>query len=247
MRILFSVFTEDRETGNIEIITSVWVQTNWTAQQIDQHIGLFDGFRSNIVIGEHLSFFDYYCFFADVGALIQKIKSIPNHDKHDNHTHTPSVFRVHKFNPGNTDTPQYPSNSSCFLYNLERYECGVSGFTAIACWASAHPLEMMFIGGLVYDFSKWAISRVLRCFRLKTATTDTRPLVLNTKKLYRNFSKATGICVDDCQITKFHRLRAGVFHVAIRTSEDKKYKLKCNANGTVESLEEITLKTNDKC
>lgn len=240
MKICFSVYSEDIGTGNIVSIYSLWVQTNWSVQEIEEHIDLHDGFRSQIVVGERLSFFDYYCFFDDCDGLIDKIKTIPNNGKKNSTYRTPLAFRVSNFDPDSANAPDYPSDEHCHLYNLTRHECGASGFGEVVYWAAAHPIEMMFIGGIIYDFTKWFGSRVLECVGMKKRTASNPPMLLNTKKLYRNFSKITKIDENDCQITKFHRLRVGVFRVQMRTLTGREYKLSCTASGKIESLEEIT-------
>lgn len=240
MKILFSVYKEDFETSVVELIDSVWVQTDWSAAKITEHLDSYDGFHSVIVFGEHLSFFDYYCFFDTYNELLAKIRTIPYGENQNKLIRTPYLFRVSKSNPGNEDFPEYPNDSHQYLFELEYYKCGAGGFGTIILWAAAHPLEMVFIGGVVYDFCKWLFSKILCGIEKKRSTSDIRPVVLNTKRLYQNFSKATSFKVADCQITKFHRLSVGVFHVTIRTSTDMRYKLKCKANGTIEALEEIT-------
>lgn len=240
MRILFSVYIEDCETGKVDFKESIWVRTDWTVQEIENHVALLTGFRSDIAIGEHLSFFDYYCFFADYSALIKRIKAIPKGADTETPKHTPNVFRVIDFDPGDVVVPEYPVGKRCYLYNLERYECGASSYEALVYWASSHPFEMMFIGGLIFDFSKWLLLKLLTLFGFRKNPTAMRPLILNAKKLYRNFSKITKIKIKDCQITKLNSVKANTFHVLLRTSTNRSFKLKCHANGSIESIEELS-------
>lgn len=240
MKILFSIYNENYETGTVKFVDSLLVQTDWSFEQIDNHIAIYDGFRSEVVIGDNISFCSFYCFFDDCSSLLEKIKHIPSCNHEETRLRTPSIFRVSVYDPGNVDNCEYPNNKQCYLYNLERYECGASSFEVIVHWAASHPLEMMFVGGLVYDFTKWLIAKILICLRIKKSSTAVCPVVLKTKKLYRNFSKATNINIYDCQITKFHRLRMGLFHVQIQTITGRKFKLKNTARGEIKSLEEIT-------
>lgn len=240
MKVLFSICNEDHETGIVTFIDSLLVQTDWSFEQIDNHIALYDGFRSEVTIGDRISFFDFYCFFDDSSSLVEKIKTIPSSNLEEPQLRTPSVFRVSEYDPGDTVGQEYPNTKRCYLYNLERYECGASGYEAIVHWAATHPVEMIFVAGVIYDSVKWLISKILVCLKLKRNSTAICPVILNTKKLYQNFSKATKVSVHDCQITKFYRLRAGIFHAQIRTITGRKFKLKCSAGGEIESLEDIT-------
>lgn len=240
MKILFSVYIEDHETGSVELKESLWIQTNWSIEQIEKHIALHNGFRSEIAIGNNLSFFDYFCFFADYSELIRRINEIPNNEDVESCTKTPCFFRVKEFEPGCADEPLHPKNQNYFLFEIERYECGASGYEAIVYWASTHPLEMVFIGGIVYDFIKWFMSRVLRFLGLKKHVTSVRPMVLNTKNLYKNFSKVIKVKVSDCQITKINRIKAGIFHVKMRTLTGRKFKINCFSDGSIDSFEEVS-------
>lgn len=239
MKILFSVYKEDYDTGIAELKESVLVNTDWSVQKIDEFIALSDGFRAEIVIGENLSFFDYYCFFEDYSFLIERIKTIHNNDSELQSKRTPNVLRVSEFNPGSVGKPFYSNGESCYLYNLERFECGASSFEEIVYWASQHPLEMMFIGGLIYDFTKWAILKVLKLLGLKNVSVSRRPVILNVKRFYRNLSTIINVETKDCQITKIIRIKNGKFKVEVRTLTNRIFITKCYANGKIETLEEM--------
>ena len=176
MRILFSVYVEDHETGDRELRESLWVQTNWTIEQIENHIALYNGFRSEIAIGDKLSFFDYFCYFADYSGIIRRIKEIPNEEITENCRTNPGIFRVKESDPGCADAPVYPKNQNYFLYAIDRYECGASSFDAIVYWAATHPISMVFIGGVVFDLSKWFASRIIRALGLKKHVKPARPV-----------------------------------------------------------------------
>ena len=231
MKILFSVYNEDYDTGAVNLVDSLLIQTDWSCEQIENHIAIYDGFRSEVVIGDNVSFYSYYCFFDDCSLLLERIKNIPSCDNKQPRLRTPMVFRVSVYDPGNVDNIQYPNNKQCYLYNLERYECGASGFEAIAYWVASHPIAMVFIGGAIYDFAKYLIAKILICLKLKKLPAPICPVVLNTKKLYRNFGKVTNINIHECQITKLHRLSIGVFHVQIQTTTGRKFKIKSTASG----------------
>lgn len=239
MKILFSIYSEDRELETVELKKTIQLQTDWSVKQIDEHIALFGGFRSEIVIGDKISFFDYFCFYADYNDIIRRIEEIPKTSHAKELKGSPCAFRVEKFNPGAPHEPQYPQNEDYYLFDIDRYECGASSYDAIVYWASTHPFAMMFIGGLVYDFTKWFIKNILKHLGMIRYNSSIRPVVLNTKKLYQNFSKTTNISTKDCQITKINHLKIGVYHVKIRTATGRRFKLRCTAGGAIESLEEI--------
>lgn len=239
MKILFSIYSEDRETESVELKKTIQLQTDWSAKQIDEHIALYEGFHSEIVIGDNLSFFDYFCFYADYEDLIGRIEAIPTINHVEERMVAPRVFRVKAFDPGRPIEPNYPENDNYYLLDLNRYECGASSYSAFVYWASSHPIEMAFIFNVVYDFSKWFILRVLKYLKIIRYDRSIRPMVLNTKKLYRNFSKAVNVTAKDCQITKINRVKVGSYHVKMRTSTGRRFKLRCSSSGEIESLEEI--------
>lgn len=239
MRVLFSVYNQDFDTDEVTLVAKKWVQTEWSFQQIEEHIALKNGFRSEVVIGDRLSFFDYYCIWNISDDLLKKIDEIPVSANDQFSLRTPRFFRVSQFYPGENWAPEYPADNSYYLYDVNRYECGANSYDALVYWAASHPLEMVFIGGLAYDTVKWAFSKIRNKLCRKQVQNAMRPVHLNTKKVYRNFSKITNINVADCQIEKSNRIKSGLFHVRIRTSTDRKFKLKCSANGSVESFEEV--------
>ena len=76
VKILFSVFNEDRETDNTEFVYSQEVETGWSIEQIETHFELFDLFRSSIIAGKNLCFWDIYLFSNDSQDVVLKIKQM---------------------------------------------------------------------------------------------------------------------------------------------------------------------------
>ena len=240
MRALFSIYSEDRELETVEFIRTIQVQTDWSVKQIEAHIALYEGFHSETIIGDNLSFFDYFCFYADHEDLVKRIETIPTNSHVEERRVTPCVLRAKEFDPGRVDEPLYPESEDYYLYDLSRYECGACSYEAFVYWAAAHPFAMIFVAGVVYDFFKWFILRSLKYLKIIRYDRSVRPMVLNTKKLYQNFSKAVNVKVKDCQIVKINRVKVGSFHVKMRTSTERRFKLRCTSSGAIETLEEIT-------
>lgn len=236
MRVLFSVYNQDFDTDEVTLIAKKWVQTDWSFQQIEKHIAITNGFRSQVVIGDRLSFFDFFFFWDLSDDLLKKIDAIPVSADNQVALRTPRFFRVRQFYPGENWAPEYPADNSYYLYDVNRYECGANSYDALVYWAASHPLEMVFIGGLVYDTVKWAFSKIRNKICRKRVQNAMRPVKINTRKVYRNFSKTTKIDVADCQIIKLDPIQSGLIHIQIRTAADEKYNLKCYKNGSIESL-----------
>ena len=237
MKILLSLYEEDHDTGNHSLVFSKWISTDWNITQIDDYLELHEGFHSELTIGQNLSFWDIFCFFSNIQELVARIEKIPATMQEDTNPITPTFLRVSEYNPGNTDNAEYPDLHSVFLYSVSRYECGASGYEAVVYWMSTHPLEMMFIGGIVYDGCKSLLRKALRAVNVRFPGTSQRPMALRVKRLYKNFERITHIKTSECQIVKLKRMKTGVFSLIIRTSTNEKYKVQCLANGKIKLVE----------
>lgn len=243
MRILFSLYQENRETGDKVFLFDKLVETHLKIQEIDNLMQLNEGFRSVLVVGENLCFWDIYCLIDNEVEVKNAILRVPNsNDKKISHKN-PKVFIVEEFNPGNSDCFFYPDEETCFAYRMERYECGASGFELIVLWAASNPLHMIFIGGFIWDMVKWGGIKICKKLFMAHKSGDTeqinlgkRKLYFHAEKFYKNFEKITNIPKFNCQIVFLERKDGCIYEIHVRTIKNEKFITTCHINGGILSL-----------
>ena len=165
MKVLFSLYRENPETEESQLVHFRLLESTLTVEEIDGRLQLYEGFRSDLTVGERLCFWDIYCFFDDVEAVWARIEGIPVSPGASAPRRFPRAFILETFNPGNSDDPFYPDENACAAYRARRFERGASGFEQVVLWAAGHSIEMLFIGGAVWDTVKWIGSRLFRGIR----------------------------------------------------------------------------------
>ena len=244
MKILFSVFNEDRDTEERVLKYKTTIETEEKIEEIDSRLQLYDGFHSTLQVGNNLAFWDIYCFFDISTEIIERINDIPRTNIPHFPVKEPKVLCVEEIDPGNADAPCYPEQCKCFIYKLSRYECGASGFDAIVIWASNHPWLMVFIGGLIWDITKSFLTKLGKFLwkmlgkkeRVNSEQKRKQIVYFEVSKFYDNFSKMANVDKADCQIVYLKRIQGGSFEVHIRTVTDEYYVVKCSCQGKIISL-----------
>ena len=244
MKILFSVYNEDRDTEERVLKYKTTIETDEKIEGIDSRLQLYDGFHSVLEVGNNLTFWDIYCFFDISTEIIERINDIPRTKSPHFPVKEPKVLCVEEFDPGNADAPCYPKQSKCFIYKLSRYECGASSFDAIVVWASSHPWLMVFIGGFIWDITKgfalnlWKTLKKILGKKERENNEQKRKQIVyfEVRKFYRNFSKMVNVDKANCQIVYLKRIRGGSFEVHVRTVADEYYVVKCSCHGKIISL-----------
>ncbi len=200
MRILFTLYSEDYETANQALFFSKLINTNLDLKKIDGILKLYDGFHSTLEGGENILFWDIYSYFANLEVLKNKITAIPTSDEQNFSVNYPKVLVIEHFSPGPVSTPNYPANNTYFSLHVTRYECGADSYDAIVMWASNHPWLMVFIGGFLWDMTKWMgvkvrkrIKERLMLINGKGTHREKRIVFFAIKQFYRNFEKMTSI------------------------------------------------------
>jgi len=239
MKILMSIYNEEVFSDDHFLVFSEWVSTDWSIAQIQDYLELYEGFRSELTVGQNLSFWDIFCFYEDIQELIAKIKKIPIAVQENMDSVSPMFLRANEYDSNSEKCIEDSEDHNLFLYSIGRFECGASGYESIVYWMSAHPVEMMFIGGLVYDACKSFLGKVLEHFNIQFSQDTRRPVFLMIRQFYKNFEKITHIKAKECQIVKLKRMKTGVFSLIVRTSTNKQYKVQSLATGKIKSLEII--------
>lgn len=243
MRILFSLYQENRETGDKAFLFDKVVETHLKIQEIDDLMQLNEGFRSVLVVGENLCFWDIYSLIENEEEIKNAILKVPNsYDKKIPHT-SPKVFVIEEFDPGNSDGFFYPDEETCFAYRMERYECGASGFDLIVLWAANNPVHMIFIGGFIWDMTKRVGIKIYRklCGAFRSGDGEKislgkKKLYFNSGKFYKNFEKITNIPKFNCQIVFLECKDDCIYEIHVRTIKNEKFITTCHINGKILSL-----------
>lgn len=248
MRILISLYKENRETGSITYVFSRNIVTSSKIEEIDARMQLYDGYRSVLELGQNLCFWDIYSLIENEEEIKRAIINLPSElEEIQNQTSgkIPRVFMIERLNPGNTKAFAYPDESSCFAYQMKRYECGASGFETIVLWAADHPLHMVFIGGFIWDVTKSAFIKLMR--KIKLLKTSDKPqgkmpkkevIYFCAEKFYSNFEKLTNIPRFNCQIV-FLEEKENCFEVHVRTIRNDRFAVECHANGKIKNLRNL--------
>lgn len=242
MKIQIAIYVDEDSGNNITLAYSEWILTDLSIPQIKEHIQPHYPYYSKLCCGNHLSFFDVYCRRYDVEEYVQRIKTISRITGNRKNEKDPCLLRVKRRGPDEiSNSPIYDREDNYYLYCAGETQWGAGGFEEIAYWASTHPIEMVFIGGVLYDCAKWLLLNILKRFGCHAIQFVERPVFLRIKKFYSNFEDMTRIEKGDCQIISFKRLKSGLFYITVRTVSNEQYSVKCYANGKIESL---SLKSN---
>ncbi len=240
MRIVFSVYFEERDTEERTLTYTEVVETMLSIKEIDSKLELYDLFHSDLTVGHNLAFWDIYCFYPDTQDIIDRIKLIPRLQKSSNEIYKePRILIIEEFNPGNTDDAFYPELSECYLYYVSRYECGCSSFFVFIMhdvFPNLNSIALNIISSAIYD---WLKSKVNVICGKKNDFEKKKVRILNCKKLYRNFEKCTQIKYKYCQITGFNRDKYGNYTVYMRTINNNQYEILANAQGKILSFDEL--------
>ena len=256
MKVIFSVYREDFETWEDEFLFSRIVVTNASLPEIDTILNLHQGFRSTLEAGEHLVFWDIYCISVDPSAVLKLIEEIPTTDIAAEATrkHEAKILIFESYDPCDIYYPIYPDMEKCYIYRLNRYECGASSMEALVVWASSHPWLMVFIGGFLWDAAKYLVSQILsklsfllfRERRYFKSRRKIRMVYFSPKLFYKYFSQATNVASDDCQIIYLKKIGTHTFSVLVKTLSRDYYLVECNRKGKIMSLELVDDSTSNE-
>ena len=237
MRTLFSLYVMDINTQVPTLIYSNLIITDLSIDAIEKHLELREGFEQHVICGQTLSFWDLYYYAADFQDVINKIESLPIGTAEPKTSRLPVLMRSREIHPEFGD--EVEKHSQSFLIYYHRYEIGMSGLAIIEYWMSAHPCAMIFIGGCIFDLVKGLIIKLYKFLFKRQKYDVTNPVVfLRVRRFYKCFEQCTKVKHNDCQIVKISRTKKGTFSIAVRTSNNKLYKVRCNSNGTIIELEQ---------
>lgn len=168
MKVLFSVYLENRLTEEKQLYFSDIIETKLTISQIDKHLEVNDHFRSVLEAGQNLAFWDIYCYYNFTQDVINKIKNIPNAKTESPTIEEPTVLEIQELNPGNANAVFYSNISECYFYRVTRVECGASGFSAIIAYIKDDPI----LSGTIVEVIKMMVVKLWRLiFRRKNIAT----------------------------------------------------------------------------
>ena len=239
MKIVFSIYLEDGETGRVFLKYSDVVETDLSIKQIDERLQLYDLFHSELTVGHTLSFWDIYFWGNIPNDIIDKVKSIPEVHSYRETYREPCFLRVGEFDPGNTDSAIYPDIGDCYFYRISRYERGASGFGTFIAKGIASPIMISLVSSFIYDILRSLFKRKNREIDSKRAL-----YLLNVRKFWNNFCKATNLDKFSCQMVFLTRIDDGKYEIHVRNIQQECYQVVCDNRGRIESLKLIEICSN---
>lgn len=238
MKIVFSVYSENRITEEKQLHFSDIIETEMSLSQIDEHLKLQDRYHSVLEGGQGLAFWDIYCFGDFVQDVIEKVKSIPVSEKSTNISYEPKVLIIQQFNPGNSDYIVYPEDD-CFFYHISRFECGASGFGAIIALTQSDPI----FAAIIVETIKYFVVKLWRIiFRNKNNDSNTqnnRIVYFKAKRFYSSFEQITNIDKENCSIVELKRITGGKYKVRVRTIDNEVFNVKSTSSGKIVNLSKV--------
>lgn len=245
MKILFSVYSENRETEDCHLIFSEVVETEMTISKIDEYLEIYDLFRSVLEVGQNLAFWDIYCFGDFEQVVINKIKAIPITNTKMVALKEPTVLKIQEFDPGNADSPFYPNINECYFYKVSRFECGASSFDAIIAYIQKDPILAGVIGSMLFEFCKMLVAKLYKFVNTKKGQDKILPtsqkFYFSAKKFYRNFQQITNVDRTNCQIVRIKKIKNGKFTIIVRTLNGEAFDIKATYSGKIENLNTINI------
>ena len=200
MKVLFSLYYENYSAQERTIYFSKWVETDWAYTKIEQYLNIKDGFHSQCIIGNNLSFWDIYSFYDDIESIAKRIDHIPANGNNIQNHRLPTFIRIQEYNQIALDKIKHRNTQSIFICSIKQFECGANGYEAIVAWMASHPFEMIFIAGVVYDSVKWLIRKLFNKKSVyKEGVIFSKPLVFQVKKFYKRFGELINTAPSDCQ------------------------------------------------
>lgn len=235
-RIVFRVYEENRFTGLKSLTYSITLKTNLTAAEVVDFLEVYDGFSAYVVEGIALSFVDFSCLVISSDAIVSKLKCVPTVDEEPRIV-LPGKCIIKIENENNEEV--LTRNKNELVYTYSRYECGASGFgETIIQWVSTHPVEMIFIGGWIWDRAKdiWAFFRN-SIFRATASEDKDTPIIFSPRKFHKNLSNLMNLDPFYFQIIDISPITQGKHIITVRTIKNEKYQVIAKANGDIISLE----------
>ncbi len=235
-KIVFNVYEEDRITGLKTHKYSILLRTTLTATEVVDLLEVCEGFSVYVIEGIALSFVDFSCFFIPSEYVISKLKCIPTANE-EPQISLPDKCVISVESENNEEVLIRDKNELAYIYS--RYECGASGFgETVLQWVTGHPIEMIFIGGWLWDRVK-DIRSFLRNKILKRSPANGKdaPIIFSPRKFHKNLAKLMNIDPFYFQIIGISPLSQGKHTINVRTIKDDEYIVVAKANGDIVSIE----------
>lgn len=240
---IITIYEENRATSEKKEVFTCTKTTTWTMEQVAALFDYNDSFHITQIDGAVLSFIDFTYFFEVDAKIFDKIESISTTNTSPR-IKLPTTSLIRFEEEFNDDLISRHSNE--LVYVTHRTECGASGYSELTIWASIHPLEMMFIGGMVYDLFKIAIKKLCSIIIKQRANIELKNncnyIRFSPKKFHKNFSRLVGINETDMQIYQIDKVNIETHNIKVRTIDNQKFNVKINTKGKIISYKLINNK-----
>lgn len=235
-KIIFTLYEENIASDSKTSRYSTLLLTELTATTVVDCLNAHDGFSVHIIEGAVLSFVDFSCIQVSPDYIISALANIPTTDIMPL-IHLPDKCILHFDNEINEEVlPRHPNE---LVYTCSRFECGASGFSeTIAYWVAAHPIEMIFIGGWIWDRTK-ELFHFLRSklFKTPSVTSEISPIAFSPKKFHKKLAKFMNIDLFSFQIIGITPLKQGQHIINVRTIKNDEFFVVTKSNGEIVSIE----------
>lgn len=247
MKVLFSVYFEDRSTETKTLHFVKAIETNMQFSQIEDFLELNDRFYSELEVSQNLAFWDIYCFDDFYVKVIEKICSIPVDKASKELLKEPSVLVIQHSDPSSASNSSYPSAEEALFYRIYRFECGASGFHTLIAYIQNDPVFAGVVGSAVYQIIDSILAFFWRLLPFDTSSGKRpykkRKVYFSVKHFNQNFEELTGVEKADFRIVGLQKKRGGLFDVKVRIITGEKYKVVSTGKGKIEFLELLDDKT----
>lgn len=236
-KIVIHVYSEDRESSLREMKYSNVIFTPIHPTKIEDYLDVADGYYIQVQAGLTLSFIDFTCLTVSPEIIISKIQRLPTTDEIPNIKLPPKGCHLHISTESNEE-PLTHSESE-LLYTYKRFNCGASGFSELLIeWVATHPIEMIFIGGWIWDRAK----DIWDWFRGKQSISSAeneanKTIPFSPKRFHLKVANLINIEVDSFQIINIFPINQGKYKITIRTVNNEYYQIEAKANGKIISIE----------
>lgn len=233
---MFSLYEEDVITGCRTLKGSTLLITELTAAEVVDYLEVYEGFSAAVVEGIALSFVDFSYFHDFSESVWSKLEGLPRTSEAPK-IRLPDKCRIWVERESNDELLIRDKNELVYTYN--RFECGASGFCELVIqWVVDHPIEMIFIGGWIWDRTKDIGSFLWNKFFKRAVPEEAdAAITFSPKKFHKKLSKLLNLDPFYFQITGITPLEQGKHTIDVRTIKNEEYAVAAKANGDIISIE----------
>ena len=225
-KVLFSVYESLPFSPQAEdkLVWQRTVITGQTAEQLEAMLDEGEGFALDLLVGEQLTFVDFYTFRGAPEQAIHAIEAIrPSAAAPDSLTATGLFYRREEAN----EEPL--SRNGPDIYQKRRFEQGASGVGETVLELCTNPVAIFLLQWAAAHLLDGAVQRLRR----PAAPQPGDQLAFRCKRFYRQAAAFLQCDKKDLQITDCKREGRGRYHVKFRKEDGRRYWADCRPSGRI--------------